>query len=87
MVQRLKRLSAMWETWVLSLDGEDLLEKEMAATHSIIHAWRISWMEEVAGLQSTDTNERLHFRFLFAFAFPLIKSKLPFFGGIRETEF
>ena len=28
--QRLKRLPAMWETWVRSLGREDLLEKEMA---------------------------------------------------------
>ena len=34
-VQRLKRLRAMWETWVQSLGQEDPLEKEMA-THSSI---------------------------------------------------
>ena len=39
-VQRLKRLPAMWETWVRSLGREDPLEKEMAA-HSSILAWRI----------------------------------------------
>ena len=36
------------------------------ATHSSILAWRISWTEELGGLQSTggkesDTTERLHF--------------------------
>ena len=67
MVQRLKRLPAMWETWVRSLDREDSLEKEMA-THSSILAWRIPWTEELGGLQSTDrkesdTTERLHFHF------------------------
>ena len=35
-----KRLSAMWETWVRSLGWEDPLEKEMAA-HSSSLAWRI----------------------------------------------
>ena len=50
--QRLKRLPAMWETWVRSLGQEDPLEKEMA-THSSIPAWRIPWMEELGGLQST----------------------------------
>ena len=35
--QRLKRLPAMWETWVRSLGREDRLEKEMA-THSSILA-------------------------------------------------
>ena len=49
MVQRLKRLAAMWETWVRSLGREDLLEKEMA-THSSILAWRIPWTEELGGL-------------------------------------
>ena len=52
MVQRLKLLPAMWETWVRSLGQEDPLEKEMA-THSSILAWRIPWMEELGGLQST----------------------------------
>ena len=50
--QRLKLLLAMWETWVRSLGQEDPLEKEMA-THSSILAWRIPWMEELGGLQST----------------------------------
>ena len=67
MVQRLKHLSAMWETWVRSLGREDPLEKEMT-THSSILAWRIPWMEELGGLQFTgrkesDTTERLHFHF------------------------
>ena len=69
MVQRLKRLPAMWETWVRSLGQEDPLEKEMA-THSSILAWRIPWTEELGGLQSmgrkkSDTTERLHFHFHF----------------------
>ena len=52
MAQWLKRLPAMQETWVQSLGGEDPREKEMA-THSSIFAWRIPWMEEPGGLQST----------------------------------
>jgi len=50
--QRLKSLPAMRETWVRSLGQEDPLEKEMA-THSSIPSWRIPWMEELGGLQST----------------------------------
>ena len=50
--QRLKHLPAMRRTWVQSLGQEDPLEKEMA-THSSILAWRIPWMEEPGGLQST----------------------------------
>ena len=65
MAQRLKRLPAVWETWVRSLGREDPLEKEMA-THSNILAWRIPWMEELGGLQSmgrkeSDTTEQFHF--------------------------
>ena len=51
MAQTVKSLSAMWETWVRSLGGEDPLEKEMAA-HSSTLAWRIPWTEEPGGLQS-----------------------------------
>ena len=71
MVQRLKRLPAMWEIWVRSLGREDPLEKEMA-THSSILAWRILWTEELGGLQSMGHKEsymtkRLHFHFHIAF--------------------
>ena len=46
------------ETWVGSLDREDLLEEDMA-THFRILAWRIPWTEETGTLQSTgsDTTE------------------------------
>ena len=46
-----KKLPAMQETQVQSLDQEDPLEKGMA-THSIILAWRISRTEEPGRLQS-----------------------------------
>ena len=46
--QRLKRLPAIRETWVLSLGQKDPLEKGMA-THSSILAWRIPWTEEPVG--------------------------------------
>ena len=47
-VQRLKHLPPMRETWVQSLGLEDPLEKEMV-THSRILAWRIQWTEEHGG--------------------------------------
>ena len=50
MVQAVKNLPAMQETWVRSLNWEDPLEKTMA-THSSILAWRIPWTEEPGGLQ------------------------------------
>ena len=42
----------MQETWVLSLDQEDPLEKEMATQSSIL-AQKIPWTEEPGRLQST----------------------------------
>ena len=49
-VQSVKNLSGMQETWFQSLGQEDPLEKGMA-THSSILAWRILWIEEPGGLQ------------------------------------
>ena len=58
-VQLVKNLLAMWETWIQSLGWEDPLEKGMA-THSSILAWRIPWMEETGGLQSTGSQRVGH---------------------------
>jgi len=41
----IKNLPAMQRSWVRSLDGENLLEKEMT-THSSILAWRIPWTDD-----------------------------------------
>ena len=49
--QTVKRLSAMQESQVQSLAGEDPLEKEMA-THSNILAWKIPYTDEPGGQQS-----------------------------------
>ena len=51
MIQTVKNLPAVWETWVGSLDWEDPLEKRMA-THSRILAREILWTEEPGRLQS-----------------------------------
>ena len=65
MAQVVKRLPAMRETRVRSLDREDPLEKGMAA-HSSILAWRIPWTERSLvgygprGRKESDTTERLH---------------------------
>ena len=59
--QRVKSLPAMRETWDPSLGREDPQEKEMA-THSSILAWRIPWMEEPGGLQSTGSQRVGHDR-------------------------
>ena len=47
------------EMWVPTLDREDLLE-EGTTTHSSILAWRILWMEEPGGLQSTGSQRVGH---------------------------
>ena len=46
-----KRLLALWETWVRPLGREDPLKKEMAP-HSSTLAWKIPWMEKPGRLQS-----------------------------------
>ena len=50
--QMVMNLPAMQKTQVQSLGQKDPLEKGMA-THSSILAWRIPWIEEPGGLQST----------------------------------
>ena len=66
-----KRLPAMRETQVWSPGREDPLEKEMA-THSSTLAWRIRWMEEPGGLQSTGSQSRTWLSdFTFTFNFTL----------------
>ena len=50
-VQTVKNLPAMQETWVWFLSWEDILEEEMT-TDSSIPAWRIPQTEEPGGLQS-----------------------------------
>ena len=50
-IQIVKNLPAMQETWVQYLGWEDPLEKGRA-THSSILAWRTPWTEALGGLQS-----------------------------------
>ena len=57
--QTIKKLPAMWETWVQSLGWEDPLEEGMA-THSSILAWRIpmdrgAWWAVVHGVANNWT--------------------------------
>ena len=68
MAQTVKRLPAMWETWVRFLGREDPLEKEMAI-HSSILAWKIPWMEEPDRLQSMGS-QRVGHDFTFTFKHP-----------------
>ena len=68
MAQTVRRLSAMWETWVQSLGWEDPQEKEMAA-HSGTLAWKSHGQRSLVGCspwgcKESDTTERLHFNFL-----------------------
>ena len=59
MQEMVKNPPAVQETQVGSLGQEDPLEEEMAA-HSSILAWRIPWMEEPGGLQSTGSQRVGH---------------------------
>ena len=56
MAQTVKNHPEMQETQVQSLDGEDPMEKGMAA-HSSILAWEIPWTEEPGRLQSMGCKE------------------------------
>ena len=58
-VQMVKNLPAMQETWVQSLSQEDPLEKDMA-TLSIILAWRIQWTEKPGRLQTMGSQRVRH---------------------------
>ena len=53
--QRLKQLTAMWETWVRSLGWEDPLEKGKATYSSILE----NSMESPWGRKELDTTEQL----------------------------
>ena len=59
MVKNLPASAGDIEMQVRSLGGEDPLEESMA-THSSILAWRISWTEEPARLQSTRSQRIRH---------------------------
>ena len=62
--QMVKKLPAMQQTWVWSLEWENPLEKGMATDSSIL-TWRIPWTEEpgrlhtVHAITESDTTERL----------------------------
>ena len=49
-IQMVKNVPAMQETWVQSRGLEDAVEKEMA-NHSSVLAWRIPWTEKPGGIQ------------------------------------
>ena len=59
MTERVKRLPAMWGTWVRSLGREGLLEKE-TTTHSSTLAWKIPWTEEPGTVQSMKSQRVAH---------------------------
>ena len=66
-VQMVKRLPAVQDTWVPSPGQDDPLEKEVA-THCSILAWEIPWTEELAGSspwdqKELDTTQQLLFNF------------------------
>ena len=59
-VQMVKNLPAMQETWVRSMGWEDPLEKGKA-THSSILVWRTPWTEEPGGAKSHTRLSNFHF--------------------------
>ena len=59
-VQTVKSLPAMQETWVPSLGQEDPLQKEIATHYSTL-AWEIPWIEEPGMLQSMGSQRVRHY--------------------------
>ena len=57
--QTVKKLPAMQETQIWSLDQEDPLQKEMA-TYSSILAWKIPLTEEPGGLHIGNNCKKNH---------------------------
>ena len=57
--QVVKKLSAMWETWVPSLGQENPLEEGMAP-HSSTLAWKIPWAVEPSRLHSMGSRRVRH---------------------------
>ena len=78
MAQRVKRLPAMWETWVRALGREDPLEKEMQPTPVFLpgkpHGRRNLVGYSPRGPKALDMTERLHFHF---FTFRSVITFLP----------
>ena len=65
-----KHLPTKWETQVLSLGGEDPLEKEMA-NHSSTLAWKILGTEDHGRLQSMGSQSQTQLsNFTFTFLYP-----------------
>ena len=58
-LQMVKNLLTMQETWVQSLGWKDPVENRMA-THSSILAWKIPWTEEPGRLQSMGSQRVRH---------------------------
>ena len=58
-VQMVKYLPTMWETWVQSLDWEDHLEKVMQTTPVFLPG-ESPWTGEPGGLQSMESQRVRH---------------------------
>ena len=84
MIQTLKKLPAMQQTWIPSLGLEDPLEKGVT-TQSSIPAWRIPWTEELEeyspwGRKDSGMTEALT---LFTFIYMYRPGVLRFMGSQR----
>ena len=77
MAQRLKRLAAMWETWVRSLGWEDPLEKEMATHSSILKRLFAMWETWVQSLGWEDPLEQEMATHLGILAWPVPRTDEP----------
>ena len=93
MVQTVKNLPVVWETWVQSLGQKDPLEKRMATQSSTL-AWRIPWTGESAGLETMESQRVRHNWVTNTFTTPTISlgigqemGKMPFIFWYNIIKF
>ena len=84
-VQMVKSLLAIWETWVWSLGWEDPLEKRMTTNSSIL-AWRIPWTAKTDGLQSMGSQRVGHNWVMNTFTFLALNLNLSMMAHACESH-
>ena len=81
-----KHLPTMQETWVQSLDREDL--EQAMAPHSSTLAWKIPWTEEPGRLQSMGSQSQIRLSdFTFFLSLSFLIWDILYKQGLHEVSF
>ena len=84
--QTVKCLPTMQETWVQSLDREDL--EQAMAPHSSTLAWKIPWTEEPGRLQSMGSQSQIRLSdFTFFLSLSFLIWDILYKQGLHEVSF